>query len=503
MTSPACLPDGWSITTLGEAAKYQNGRAFKPTEWKATGLPIIRIQNLNDSGAPFNLSDQRHEDRFVVANGDLLFAWSASLGAYLWRGGQAWLNQHIFRVDHSTEIDRKFLYFALKNLVAELYAKAHGSGMVHVTKKRFEETPLRLPPFNEQRRIVERIEALFDEIDRGVESLHDAKRALELYRQSLLKSAFEGHLTVQWRAKNPDKLEAPGVLLARVTEQRHRAYRLALRRWERAHRHWIEKGRLGKRPTKPKAPKRYHRGRVRLALPDLPHGWAWSRLGCSSAGPEYGTAAKSNTQGDVPVVRMGNIRNGRIDWRDLAFTSDKEEIARYSLQPGDVLFNRTNSPELVGKTAIYRGERPALFAGYLVRVNQINAVASGPYVAHFLTSPRAREYGKSVKTDGVNQSNINATKLQQYPFPLCSTAEQTEIVRILDARMEAAESLGAEIDASLTRADALRQSILQRAFSGQLVPQDPTDEPASALLARLRSERDKVPSKRSRKRAAQ
>ena len=499
MISSICLPNGWGVTTLGEAAKYQNGRAFKPIEWKATGLPIIRIQNLNDSSAPFNLSDERHEERFAVANGDLLFAWSASLGAHIWRGGKAWLNQHIFRVDHPTEIDRRFLYFALKNLVAELYAKAHGSGMVHVTKNRFEETALWLPPVNEQRRIVERIEALFDEIDRGVGSLHDAKRAIEPYRQSLLNSAFEGRLTAQWRAKNPDKLEAPEVLLARVTEQRHGAYSLALRHWERARCKWREEGRLGKRPSKPKAPKRYHQASIQLALPDLPYGWAWSRLGCSSTGPEYGTAAKSSTQGEVPVVRMGNIQNGRIDWADLVFTSDKEEIARYSLHTGDVLFNRTNSPELVGKTAIYRGERPALFAGYLVRVNQINEIASGPYVAHYLDSPRAREHGSSVKTDGVNQSNINATKLQQYPFPLCSTAEQAEIVHILDARLEAAEFLDAEIDANLTRADALRQSILQRAFSGQLVPQDPADEPASALLARLRADRETVPSKRSRK----
>jgi len=158
MISSTSVPSGWTVTTLGEAAKYQNGRAFKPTEWKQTGLPIIRIQNLNDNSAPFNLSDGQHEERFAVANGDLLFAWSASLGAHIWRGGKAWLNQHIFRVDHATSIDRGFLYYALKNLVAELYAKAHGSGMVHVTKKRFEETPLWLPPLNEQRRIVAKVE---------------------------------------------------------------------------------------------------------------------------------------------------------------------------------------------------------------------------------------------------------------------------------------------------------------------------------------------------------
>ena len=363
-----------------------------------------------------------------------------------------------------------------------------------------------IAPTNEQHRIVDRIEVLFDEIDRGVESLHDAKKAIELYRQSLLKSAFEGRLTADWRAKNPDKLECPDALLGRIREQRKDCYKAALLDWERALGKWREKGGKGKRPVKPKAPKRYTTDHSDLALPHLPYGWAWSHLGCSSTGPEYGTAAKSSPQGDVPVVRMGNIQNGRIDWADLVYTSDTDEIARYSLQHGDVLFNRTNSPELVGKTAIYRGERSALFAGYLVRVNQIDQLVSGPYVAHFLNSPLAREHGKSVKTDGVNQSNINGTKLQEYPFPFCSPDEQAKIVRILDARLEAAEALDKEIDANLARADALRQSILKKAFAGKLVPQDPDDEPAQALLARIRASHSEdsttKPRRRARRRAS-
>ena len=355
----------------------------------------------------------------------------------------------------------------------------------------------------EQRRIVEKIEALFDEIDRGIETLRDAERAIGLYRQSLLKSAFEGRLTAEWRDKNRHKLESPDALLARMREKREGCYRAALEDWERTVVEWRKGGEKGKRPTKPKAPRRYSPDQPsqQLPLPELPQGWVWSYLGSSSTGPEYGTAAKSSAQGEVPVVRMGNIQDGRIDWTDLVYTTDKEEIARYSLRPGDVLFNRTNSPELVGKTAIYRGGRPAVFAGYLVRVNQIDEVASGPYVAHFLNSPRAREHGKSVKTDGVNQSNINGTKLQEYPLPCCSPAEQAEIVRILDARLEAAEGLDAEIDASLARAAALRQSILRMALSGQLVPQDPADEPASTLLARIRTECGTKRSKRSRRRA--
>jgi type I restriction enzyme S subunit len=186
---------------------------------------------------------------------------------------------------------------------------------------------------------------------------------------------------------------------------------------------------------------------------------------------------------------MGNLQNGTIDWQDLAFTSDKIEIEKYSLAPGDVLFNRTNSPELVGKAAIYRGERPALFAGYLIRINHIETLVSSQYLNLFLGSHVARRHGSTVKTDGVNQSNINGEKLQSYPFPYCSLAEQCEVVRMLDEKLSLTDRLMQEIDAGLAKSAALRQSILQQAFSGQLVAQDLNDEPASVLLERIKAEK--------------
>ena len=410
---------------------------------------------------------------------------------------------HVLRPRHG--IDPRFIYHAVSNRTFRFHAEHNMTGAVgqkRVPAAILEEHEIHLPPTNDQRRIVERIEALFEEIGRGVENLRAAKNIIELYRQSLLKSAFEGRLTAAWRAQNPDKLESPDCLLARIRGERENRYMAALDEWEQSVARWRKGGEKGKKPTKPKQPKRYslHCLGSQLALPELPHGWAWSYLGCCSTKPEYGTAAKSSTRGEVPVVRMGNVQNGGIDWSNLVYTSNKEEIAQYSLQSGDVLFNRTNSPELVGKTAIYRSERSAVFAGYLIRVNQIDQIASGRYVAYFLNSPRAREHGKSVKTDGVNQSNINGTKLQEYPFPICSAAEQTKIVRILEARFEATELLDAEIDAALARAEALRQSILKRAFAGQLVPQDPDDEPAPALLERIRAGRARVPATKQRTR---
>ena len=119
--------------TLGDVAEYYNGRAFKPTEWEENGLPIIRIQNLNDAGAKYNHSSAVFEDKYLAHNGELLFAWSASLGAFIWQGSEAWVNQHIFKVVPRIGTDKLYLYYFLLHVVDELYAKTHGSGMVHIT----------------------------------------------------------------------------------------------------------------------------------------------------------------------------------------------------------------------------------------------------------------------------------------------------------------------------------------------------------------------------------
>ena len=159
------LPSGWTVLTVGEVADYINGRAFKPSEWEQTGLPIIRIQNLNDEEAAYNYSTAHFEDKYLVHNGDLLFAWAASLGTYIWQKEDAWLNQHIFKVIPKPFIERNFLYYSFINMIDDFYAESHGSGMVHITKGKFETRPIHIPPLAEQKRIVERIETIFAQLD--------------------------------------------------------------------------------------------------------------------------------------------------------------------------------------------------------------------------------------------------------------------------------------------------------------------------------------------------
>ena len=144
-----------TMMALGEAARFIYGAAFKPTEWGDEGLPIVRIQNLTGTSEKFNLTTRIVKPELIVESGDLLVSWSATLDVYLWGGPRGLLNQHIFKVLPNPGVDPDYLYFALKNALAELSSKTHGSTMKHVVRGDFESTKVRMPSIEEQRRIVD------------------------------------------------------------------------------------------------------------------------------------------------------------------------------------------------------------------------------------------------------------------------------------------------------------------------------------------------------------
>jgi len=241
--------------------------------------------------------------------------------------------------------------------------------------------------------------------------------------------------------------------------------------------------------------------------PDV-NGWESDELSRFIEKPRYGSSAKSQKSGDVPVLRMGNLQDGRLDWSDLVYTSDPEEIEKYRLEPGDVLFNRTNSPELVGKTSIFRGEREAIYAGYLIKIKCLPSL-NPEFLNYQLNSPKAKDYCKAVKSDGVSQSNINAKKLAAYPLSCPPIEEQTEIVRRVDQLFAHADRIEQQVNNALARVNNLTQSILAKAFRGELTEQWRKDNPelisgensAEALLERIKVERAAAkPPKKTRKR---
>ncbi len=222
---------------------------------------------------------------------------------------------------------------------------------------------------------------------------------------------------------------------------------------------------------------------------ELPEGWEWTRIFSVSFNLPYGTAKKSDSNGKVAVLRMGNLQNGEIDYSDLVYSSDDEDINQYELLENDLLFNRTNSAEWVGKTAIYRGGVKAIYAGYLIRLRTgLNA----EYLNAVMNSQYERDYCNMVKTDGVNQSNINAQKLGAFLIPVPSISEQCRIVCKFNNLLSFIETIESDKTDLQTTIQLTKSKILDLAIRGKLVPQNPDDEPASVLLDRVRAEKEEL-----------
>lgn len=227
---------------------------------------------------------------------------------------------------------------------------------------------------------------------------------------------------------------------------------------------------------------------------EIPESWEWCRVNDLIYPPKYGTSNKSLENGVVPVLRMGNIKDGEIVFDKLVYSNDKVDNEKYNLISGDLLFNRTNSAELVGKTAIYRGQRPAIYAGYLILLRPIEI--NSDYLNFVLSSSYARSYCQEVKTIGVQQCNINAEKISSFILPLPPLAEQHRIVAKIEELLPKVEKYGKAQD-ELNKLneelpERLKKSILQEAIEGRLVPQDPNDEPASVLLDKIRKEKEQL-----------
>lgn len=233
---------------------------------------------------------------------------------------------------------------------------------------------------------------------------------------------------------------------------------------------------------------------------EYPNHWVVRPLGSLCIRIEYGTSAKT-TEGksptDVPVLRMGNIQGGRIDASNLKYLpEDHPEVKKLLLEEGDLLFNRTNSAELVGKSAVYHADLGAMtFASYLIRCKLAPGIEA-EWVNLFINSFEGRRYIKSVTSQQVGQANVNSTKLAGFPIPVPPHEEQ---LRILDAVDEWDSTVMHSFDTAnraLRQSRMLRQSLYRAAFSGQLVEQRASDEPASTLLERIKAEKEAQPKRR-------
>jgi len=193
------------------------------------------------------------------------------------------------------------------------------------------------------------------------------------------------------------------------------------------------------------------------------------KLGDVCSRVEYGSSSKSESTGKVPVLRMGNIINGKLDFSDLVFTNDDNEIYKYQLSYGDVLFNRTNSPLHVGKSAVFQSFEKIIFAGYLIRIQCDKNIVLPEFLGYFLNSKEIREYGYSVMSHSINQANINGSKLKEYPFLLPPIDTQKSIVNSIITIENHCINLVEKYSKKINDFFVLRQSILKQAFAGELV----------------------------------
>ncbi|WP_199861294.1 MULTISPECIES: restriction endonuclease subunit S [unclassified Roseovarius] len=396
-------------------------------------------------------------------------------------------------------VDASFLRYRLNSRDFVNFANHLNEGdRPRVSFDQFGNYELLIPPLNEQRRIVEKIEAMFERIDKGGESLRAAKATLALYRQSLLKSAFEGRLTADWRAQNADSLDDPKTLLARIQHERDTRYKAAFEDWQTALTEWRDGGEKGKKPTKPKrAPEiRFENGEVDarnwgkfpldVLISEMNQGWSPKCNGNDSIGPEDWTIVKTTA---VQHRKYSDTALKRLP-KNL---KPRPEI---EIQAGDFLMTRKGPRVRTGVVCLVRKTRARIMlCDTVYRFRCDDHLIYPPLLEYALNSPDTLREIDALKA-GISESGIslNHGKVRsvRVSFPF-DRAEQAEITRILDARLDAADKMEAEIDATLTRADALRQSILKQAFAGKLVPQDPTDEPAATHLARIRAERAQAP----------
>lgn len=463
-------PPTWAIVRLQELATLVNGFAFGPRHWKRSGLPIVRIQNLNDPEASFNYCDERLPEKFRIRTGELLFAWSGtpgtSFGAHIWKGGEAWLNQHIFKVEFDrTLLDTDYLRAAIDHNLSKYIAKAQGgSGLAHINKTAMDASPILVAPLNEQRRIVAAIAELFVEISEGEEALRRARANFKHYLVSVLRAAVDGTLTAEWRAQ-----------MSSAQERQHRSFSKS-----------PVLTNLFQIPEPSSVP---NTALDSPTLPPLPESWVWStveRVGDVRLGRQRSPKRRSGSSLH-PYLRVANVFEDRIDATSILWMPfTPTELTTYRLADGDVLLNEGQSLQLVGRPAIYRGEVPgACFQNTLIRFRAKPLVLPEYALIVFRSYLHSNRFQRAAKWT-TNIAHLSVGRFAAMEFPLPPLKEQQRIVDQVKDNLSNVRASELAIDDGLTRSQYLRQNALRRAFEGNLVPQDPSDEPATDLSERIR-----------------
>lgn len=488
-------PPGWQWVRLAEVARLESGHTPSrghPEYWNGdvgwVGIRDARLHHggyINATSQTITEAGLANSSARVLPANTVCLSRTASVGYVLILGRSMATSQDFVNWVCTTALEPRFLQYLLIAEGEDI--RRFGKGSTHTTIyfEAAEEFRVCLPPFAEQRRIVARLDDLLARSRRAKEELAAIPALLERYRQAVLAAAFRGDLTADWRAEHPN-VEPASELLKHIRAERRQ-------RWEEAE--FVRLKTKGKTPTDDRWKERYEEP----AQPDparlapLPDGWVWSsietvgdvHLGQQRA-PQYQTGRYTR-----PYLRVANIKDDRIDFSDLnEMDFEPGEFEHYELQQGDVLLSEGQSPELVGQSAIYEGRVDGLcFQKTLHRFRRHGSAPSARFAQlvfrHYVRSGVFR----LVSSLTVNLAHLTLVRLKPLEFPLPPTEEQRVIEERLAQALARIENVLFIASQELMRVGAIERALLTRAFRGELVPVEPSDELAPMMLERVRAER--------------
>ncbi len=499
-----CLPDGWCTLQLQDVVESFKrgpfGSAIKKSFFVHEGYKVYQQQNaIYDDpvlGSYF-VDEQKYEELsgFKVKPRDFIVSCSGTIGK-ISRLPQdtkhGIINQALLRIELNEDIFNSdlFLYLFRSHCFQKLILKeTRGSAMKNIAGvKDLKLVPINLPPLREQSKILDKIEELLSDLNDGIKSLKTAQQQLKVYRQAVLKWAFEGKLTAKWREEQRrlSKLESADALLEKIKEERSRKYQKALKDWEEAVEFWNTNEREGKKPSKPKAIKILDplNEEELASSASLPQEWLWEKLGHLSeivGGVTKGRKLEGKTTIPFPYLRVANVQDGYLDLSVVKYIDVLPgDLAKYRLEYGDILYTEGGDRDKLGRGTIWKDEiKDCIHQNHIFRARVPEQNISSLFITYFSQSSVAKDYFFKHAKQTVNLASINLRILSNFPVPVPSTAEQMEIVKEIEAKFSICDRLQSDITTNLKKAEALRQSILKQAFEGKLVPQNSNDEPAS------------------------